>query len=162
MSPPVSADTPAKPSPVSRVPFARRRAAHLRLGRRGERLACRLLRRLGLEILLRNYRHGRGEIDIVARDGETLCFVEVKTRRRRGLYDPARAVGRAKKQILLRTARHYLREIGRPPVPHRHDIVELVIPGIRVHYASYHRNAFADPATTRWTTPEPGARGPRR
>ena len=52
------------------APFAVRRSAHLRLGRRGERLAQRLLRELGLDLLVRNYRGPNGEIDLVARDGE--------------------------------------------------------------------------------------------
>ncbi|MBI4601734.1 MAG: YraN family protein, partial [Planctomycetes bacterium] len=48
------------------------------LGRRGERAAARHLRRQGLRILARNVREGRGEIDLVALDGATLVFVEVK------------------------------------------------------------------------------------
>ena len=59
----------------------RRPARHLQRGARGEKLARRHLRREGYKILYRNFR-GRtgGEIDIVCRDGETLVFVEVKTR----------------------------------------------------------------------------------
>ncbi len=56
------------------------------VGRRGERLACRFLRRRGLRVLARNVRAGRGEIDIIALDGQSLVFVEVKSRR-----SPARA-----------------------------------------------------------------------
>src|SRR5437764_1658308 len=56
---------------------------HLRLGTRGENMACRFLRRNGYKILYRNFR-GRtgGEIDVVCRDRDTLVFVEVKTRTR--------------------------------------------------------------------------------
>ena len=60
------------------------RAAHLVLGRRGEEAAVRLLLAKGYTILARNWRVRSGELDIVARDGRTLVFVEVKTRRRSG------------------------------------------------------------------------------
>ena len=58
--------------------------ARLSLGKRGEDLACRALRRRGYAVLARRYRTRWGEIDIVARDGDTLVFVEVKTRRSTG------------------------------------------------------------------------------
>ena len=130
-------------SPVS-MPFAKRRAAHLRLGRRGERLAARLLRELGLDVLMRNYRCAAGEIDIVARDGEVLCFVEVKTRRHALRSRPGEAVGRAKRARLIRSARRYLREAGHPDVVYRFDIVEILISGRRVTDARYWRQAFSE------------------
>src|SRR5438034_10585909 len=66
---------------------------HLRRGARGEKLACRLLRRNGYKILYRNFK-GRsgGEIDIVCRDRDTLVFVEVKTRTREDFGRPIAAV----------------------------------------------------------------------
>lgn len=103
----------------------RARNAHLRLGRQGEALAVRLLEELGLEILCRNYRHGRWEIDIVARDGAILCFIEVKTRRN-PLFRPASAVGREKRRHLVKAARHYLRELHFPGLVRRFDIIEVV------------------------------------
>jgi putative endonuclease len=73
---------PAAPArrPVERPREDPRRA----LGRHGERLAAAHLQRLGLAILARNVRTRDGEIDLIARDGETLVFVEVKTRRSHG------------------------------------------------------------------------------
>jgi len=130
--------------PPAQKPFADRRAAHLVLGRRGEGLAVRLLRELGLEILVRNYRCPAGEVDIVAREGDVLCFVEVKTRRRAISSRPADAVGRAKRRRLVRTARRYLREIGRPGVRHRFDIVEILLDGRRVSDARHWRRAFTE------------------
>jgi len=124
--------------------FARRRALHLRLGERGERLACRLLRRLGLDVLARNYRTPEGEIDLVARDGTTLCFVEVKTRHRQVHSRPADAVGREKRRRIIRAARRYRREIGWPAIVHRYDIVELVLAGNRLHDARYWPAAFTE------------------
>lgn len=109
--------------------WAKRKAAHLRLGQRGERLACRLLRERGMEIITRNYAGPHGEVDIVARDGLTLCMVEVKTRRRSSRSRPADAVTARKKKRLIHTARRYLRQLGRPPIPYRFDVVEIIVDG---------------------------------
>ena len=124
--------------------FRRLRAAHLRLGRRGEKLAARLLRELGVDVLVRNYRGNSGEVDIVAREQGVLCFVEVKTRRRLYRSRPGEAVGRGKRERLIRTAHQYLREIGRPAIPYRFDVVELVLDGRRVRDVRYLRGAFTE------------------
>ena len=124
--------------------FARRRARHLRLGRRGERLARTLLQRLGLDILVTNFRCAAGEIDLVAREETTLCFVEVKTRRYRPNSRPADAVGPAKQRRIVRTAHRYLREIGRPDLPYRYDIVEIILDRWRLVEVRYWRNAFSE------------------
>ncbi|MCF7853582.1 MAG: YraN family protein [Candidatus Pacebacteria bacterium] len=126
------------------IPFSKRRAKHLRLGRRGERLAVCLLRELGLNVLCRNYRAMRGEIDIVARDYDTLCFVEVKTRRRIVHSRPADAVGRSKQRHIIRAAKQYLKELGHPNVAHRYDIVEAVLDGLNIRDIRYWRNAFTE------------------
>lgn len=123
--------------------FARRRAAHLRLGERGERIACRLLGELAVEILARNYAGPHGELDIIARENGILCFIEVKTRHRLGLARPGAAVGAAKRQNLVHTAHQYLREIGRPLIPYRYDIIE-VIHDSRLRDIRYNRNAFTE------------------
>ena len=122
--------------------FAARRARHLALGKRGERLAARLLRELDIEILVRNYRAARGEIDLVARDGALLCFVEVKTRRRAVRSRPADAVGAAKRRSVIRAAHQYLREIGSPPVAYRYDIVEVILGGRGTLLMYYWPSAF--------------------
>ena len=124
--------------------FRRRRAAHLRLGRRGETLACSVLRRLGLDILTCNFRTGRGEVDIVARDHTTLCFVEVKTRRVRPGVRPADAVTLRKQHRIIRAAHRYLRELGWPDVAYRYDIVEIVLQGDRVVDVRYWPGAFTE------------------
>ena len=126
--------------------FAKRRAVHLRLGQRGERLAVRLLRELGLDILARNYRGPHGEIDIVARDQGMLCFVEVKTRRRAWLSRPADAVRGAKRRNLIHTAHRYLRELTNPELPYRYDIVEALLDRWRLRELRYWRGAFTEPA----------------
>ena len=101
-------------------------AARQRLGRLGESIAVRVLEELGMECLWRNYRYRRDEIDLVCRDGVVLCFVEVKTRGRRGWHRPAEAVNSAKQRNIIRASRGYLRNIGKPKLTCRYDIVEVL------------------------------------
>lgn len=124
--------------------MTRWRAAHLRLGRRGERIARHVLVEYGLEYLVRNYRHRRGEIDLIFRDGSTLCFVEVKTRHKRVNVRPSDAVGSAKRENVIRTAESYLRAIGQPPVLYRFDIVEVIFSGRHPESVTYMIDAFSE------------------
>lgn len=78
------------------------------LGKSGENYACWELERQGYEILERRYRTRSGEIDIVARDGETLVFIEVKARRSGRFGPPAEAVGPQKRHKLMQMASSYI------------------------------------------------------
>src|SRR5437764_13510844 len=82
----------------NRLSRSKELSEHLRLGARGEKLACAFLRRKDYTIHYRNFRarHG-GEIDIVCRDRDTLVFVEVKTRTREDFGRPVEAVNAAKR-----------------------------------------------------------------
>lgn len=80
----------------------------LSLGRWGEEEAAKYLRRLGMKIVERNFRTPVGEIDVIARQGGTLVFIEVKTRRSALFGAPQEAVGRAKQRQIVRTAQWYL------------------------------------------------------
>jgi putative endonuclease len=100
-------------------------------GRAGEDAACAHLLRAGYEILERNVVTDAGEIDVVASDGDTLCFVEVKARRD-GEHGPAiAAVGIRKQQRLARCAALYLacRSVGARPI--RFDVIGLERDGDR-------------------------------
>ncbi|MEG1774632.1 MAG: YraN family protein, partial [Oscillospiraceae bacterium] len=77
-------------------------------GVRGEQFAACMLLGDGYEILARNYRTRRGELDLVAKKGDTLAFIEVKTRSARSLGSPASAVTPAKQRCLIRAALDYL------------------------------------------------------
>ena len=101
---------------------------HLRRGARGEKLACRLLRRSGYKILYRNFK-GRsgGEIDIVCRDRDTLVFVEVKTRTREDFGRPIAAVDREKQKRISRGGLNWLRMLDNPDILFRFDVVEVII-----------------------------------
>jgi putative endonuclease len=86
------------------------------LGRYGEELAARTLTATGLHVLARNWRCGRtGEIDIVARDGDTLVVCEVKTRREGAFEHPMAAVTPRKAERLRRLAACWLDRHGAPP-----------------------------------------------
>jgi putative endonuclease len=97
------------------------------LGEQGEHLACRELRRRGYAILARRHRTRFGEIDIVARDDDTLVFVEVKTRRSTGFGGPVAAVGYRKQRRLINMARSYLMGLSPPEPPCRFDVVGVTL-----------------------------------
>ncbi|MET9803284.1 YraN family protein [Streptomyces sp. NPDC006368] len=100
------------------------------LGQYGERLAVRRLRRSGMDVLARNWRCGRtGEIDIVARDGDTVVVCEVKTRRAGAFEHPMAAVTPAKADRLRRLGACWLeRHGGPPPGGVRIDLVGVLLP----------------------------------
>lgn len=102
------------------------------LGATGERLAAEHLVRLGYEIVERNYRTRWGELDIVARDGATLAFCEVKTRRSGGSAGgPFDAVGRGKRARVRRMAASWLTERRDRPYAGsiRFDAIGVIIDG---------------------------------
>ncbi|EMG36481.1 putative endonuclease [Desulfocurvibacter africanus PCS] len=82
--------------------------AHLALGQAGEDAAADLLRRSGFRILERNWRSGGLELDIVCEQGDTLVFVEVKTRKAEGLANPEDALTPAKRRKLSKAIGLYL------------------------------------------------------
>jgi putative endonuclease len=96
------------------------------LGRAGEKQAVRFLRRLRYRIVTQNYRCSQGEIDVIALDGKTIVFVEVKTRTDRDHADPQDAVNRAKQAHIVRAARFFLRQTGSEHRECRFDIVAIV------------------------------------
>jgi len=96
------------------------------IGRFGEELAAGWLQDAGLRILDRNWRCAEGEIDIVAADGDTLVFCEVKTRSGTGFGDPAEAVTAAKSARLRRLALRWLAAHGLGWRELRFDVVTVV------------------------------------
>lgn len=95
------------------------------LAREGERAAELALRRAGLTVLERRFRVRLGEIDLIARKGELLVFVEVKTRRGTGYGPPAHAVTAVKRRRMARVAEVYLQRTGCATRPCRFDVVEV-------------------------------------
>jgi len=116
------------------------------IGRSGELLGARWLRCQRRKILYRNYRGpNRGEVDIVARQGDVLTFIEVKTRTGTAFGRPADAVNLDKQRLIQRGAQNWLRLLGKPNIAFRFDILEvLLVPGEmpRLHLVE---NAFSLP-----------------
>lgn len=101
-------------------------AEHNELGKKGELIARKFLEEKGFLIIETNWRHEKDEIDIIAKDGDELVMVEVKTRSTRYFGDPSEAVGAAKESFMIRAAEAYL-EISNLNMDTRFDIVSIVI-----------------------------------
>ena len=101
---------------------------NLALGAHGEELAAKYLTAAGMTIAARNWRCRYGELDIVARAGESIVFVEVKTRSGSGFGRPAEAVTRIKQARIRKLAMLWLAERAGPWVPVRFDVVEVLVP----------------------------------
>lgn len=97
------------------------------LGSSRETEAASYLIRRGYQILERNYRIRQGEIDLIARDGNYLVFIEVKYRKNEGSGHPAEAVDARKQQRIRQAAEHYLycRRCGED-TPCRFDVVSII------------------------------------
>jgi putative endonuclease len=111
------------------------------MGDRGENLAAKHLRNLGYKIIVRNFRCELGELDIIARDGRTLVFVEVKTR----AYDdpaPEDQVHESKQHQLTKVAKAYLSRYGTPQPPARFDVVAVIWPNGREPLIRHTPHAF--------------------
>lgn len=113
----------------------------LSLGRWGEEEAARFLQRLGMRIVERNLRTPVGEIDIIARQGKTLVFIEVKTRRSDAFGTPQEAVGPTKQRQIIRTALWYLGDGKGRGLQPRFDVV-AVRPGPQGPHFEHIVNAF--------------------
>ena len=111
---------------------------HLELGRRGEELAAAYLQQVGYRLVAANFslpvgRNRTGavinvEIDLVAYEGQTLCFVEVKSRASSWFAPPQANVDRRKQRQISRAARVYRRMFDLADAPYRYDVVTVVLP----------------------------------
>lgn len=93
-------------------------------GEQAEVLAAAFVENQGLRIVARNYRCRYGELDLIARDGDTLVFIEVRRRASSRFGGAAASIDASKREKLLKTARHYLAALAAPP-PCRFDAVLL-------------------------------------
>lgn len=109
------------------------------LGARAEQEAADFLRQQGLGIVERNYHCRGGEIDLIARDGSQLVFVEVRFRIDSRFGGSLASVTRQKQQRLIRAARHYLLRFQQPPAC-RFDVIGLQ----GNHSPQWIRNAFSE------------------
>jgi Predicted endonuclease distantly related to archaeal Holliday junction resolvase len=129
--------------------FARKSAlpAHLQTGVRGEDEAYFYLRGLGFTVVARDFRspRRRGDVDLIAWEGQTLCFVEVKTRTRRAIKPAEAAVDEEKRAAVSAVAREYLRQValarGKSP-QFRFDVVSIYLESDVAPDITLFRDAF--------------------
>ena len=107
------------------------------LGKKGEKLVADYLKKQGCKIIKKNYRTPFGEADIIAKDGDELAFVEVKTRSSDLYGTPSEAVGREKRQRYYRIAEFYWLQTKEEPNA-RFDVAEVYADG----NIEYIKNAF--------------------
>ncbi len=113
-----------------------------RLGQSGEETVARYLEKNGYTILTKNYRCKIGEIDIIARDGADLVFIEVKTRSGLGYGSPAAAVTLRKQRQITRAAQWYLAEQQLFDVPARFDVISVLYGEANRQQIDHINNAF--------------------
>ncbi len=112
------------------------------LGRLGEERAADYLQANGYLVLDRNYRFMRGEIDIVATDGDHIVFVEVKTRRSHSFGPPQDSVDEKKQKQLLKVAEAWLYERRMEKSRIRFDVIAVMNPGNKKEQLTHIKDAF--------------------
>jgi putative endonuclease len=126
------------------VHLGKRLPAHLELGERGEEAAFFYLRRRGYTVVARGWRSAkaRGDLDLVAWEGSTLCFLEIKTRSSRTVATAESAVDPDKMQTLRRLARQYMLALSDPPEQIRFDVLSIYFHSGRPTDFELFRGAF--------------------
>lgn len=120
-------------------------------GIRGEELARKFLENKGYSIQETNYRCPRGEIDIIARDGDTLVFVEVRTKSGTGFGSPEESITTTKMRHLAAAAAHYCQTLGDLPPSQRIDVVAIIFNHRKTQSRIEHiENAVSDKVDDLW------------
>lgn len=112
-----------------------------RKGQAAESLAVAYLLERGLKVLRRNYRTPYGEIDIVIRDGSTICFVEVRSRSDGRFLTPIESITFQKWQRIANSAQHFLAS-HQEASPCRFDVIQVLAPGSSSPEIVWTRDAF--------------------
>ena len=113
---------------------------HLKLGQRGEDLAVIYLKKKGYQILERNWRFSKAEIDIIAKDGEILVFVEVKTRSTAIFGEPEESITSKKEDLISDAAAVYMDTIDHD-WEIRFDIISIILTD-EGHSIKHFKDAF--------------------
>ena len=114
------------------------------LGKKGEELAVEFLESKGYEIIERNYRFSRGEIDVIAKDPNDGCtvFVEVKTRQNLNFGPPELAITKSKMKQLRKMAELYLYDKSIAELDCRFDVIAILFQSKRKPIINHYENAF--------------------
>ena len=135
-------------NPLDKIYTEGQRPSSQRIGQVGENLATRHLKREGMKILYRTFRatHG-GEVDIIARDGNILAFVEVKTRTSEDYGRPVDAVNMDKRYLIARGAFEWMRKLGSDgeKINYRFDVVEVLLEKGKKENINLIKGAFETP-----------------
>jgi putative endonuclease len=108
-------------------------------GAEGEAIAAGYLRRQGWKLLQRNWRHGKGEIDLICMDGPVMVFVEVRRRRARAAVPPFFSISRRKWQVLRATCFAFLGSLRKRPLAARCDVIGILDHPDGSHELLHHR-----------------------
>lgn len=110
-------------------------------GDKGERLALNYCKKaLGYRIVTKNWRHHRGEIDLICLDQACLVFIEVRLRKAVSLVSGVQSISRKKKSLLRRTAIAYLNRLVKRPKTYRFDIISIAYGQSKDYKISHYRN----------------------
>ena len=112
------------------------------IGQKGENTAVEFLQNKGYRILARNYVHNKNEIDIIARDKNTIVFVEVKERSTDFFGQPYEAVNKKKQQLIIQVADNYLRRYN-IDLEARFDVVSITVVPNTTPRIDHIQNAFS-------------------
>jgi putative endonuclease len=112
------------------------------LGQIGEEAAVAYLKRQGYRIVEQNFRNQLGEIDIIAADGDTVCFIEVKTRNSDLFGTPFESVTKAKQRKIGQVALSYLKYKGKSDDEVRFDVISICVKGDQCQSIELLKNAF--------------------
>ncbi len=99
------------------------------IGLEGEEIACAYIEQIGYTILARRYRAAGGEVDIIAKDGKTVCFIEVKYRPEARLGEAVESVDDKKRTLVRKAAGEYMRK-NNIKAKMRFDIIEITRAGV--------------------------------
>jgi putative endonuclease len=121
-------------------------AERMAFGELGERVAERWMKRHGWRVLMRRFRSGRRDIDLVMEREGLITFVEVKARRGTEFGEPVEAVGWRKQRELTRSARVWIDRHGRPHETYRFDVIGVLVEQERVRIRHV-ENAFSVPVS---------------
>ncbi len=131
-------------------PSTARVSRRLEIGSRGEAIAISFLKKNSLHILAQNYRFGRREIDIIAQDKDTICFIEVKTRTSQEYGLPQEAITAKKRRRLTTLALNYIKRYALDNYNFRFDVVSILWDKSKKEPAiEYIKDAFA--VDERWS-----------
>lgn len=114
---------------------------HNDLGKRGEDLAAQFLEEKNYHLLERNWRHGRAELDIIAMDGKTMVFAEVKTRSDDIFERPENAVKNKKRGLMIKAAIGYMHK-SKHENAIRFDILSVILRGGKAPQIDHFKDAF--------------------